>query len=166
MGNSAGTCNLQAAIDEVRQGPLALHLKSLCRCPLGGTFLRDYTTSNFTSNFTQPCVNGICSETDFDIIKNINLMVSASSTINNNSAIIYTATNTFPICYETFTGRPNQGVEEPFLIFVAALVYLLVLLYMFVGVALIADRFMASIEVRTILYCQLCYCEQFFVCLL
>ena len=149
MGNSQGTCDLPAAIQLVKDGSLRQNLRSLCRCPLGGTFLREYSSANFTFNYTQACVGGVCSEADFNYTKSINLNVLASSTINNNSAILYTATNEFPICYETFTGRPNQGVEAPFLIFVAALVYLLVLLYMFVGVAIIADKFMASIEVSS-----------------
>ena len=148
MGNSQGTCDLEASIKEVTDGALSAHLKSMCRCALGSTFLRDYSSSNYTYNYTHSCMNGVCSGADFNTIRDINLHVYASTAINNNSAILYEATNSFPICYETFTGRPNQGVEAPFLIFIAALVYLLVLLYMFVGVAIIADKFMASIEVR------------------
>ena len=148
MGNSNGTCNLQEDILTIQQGSLASHLKDMCRCPLGGTFLREYANSLFTFNYTYACAGGECNQTDFNYISTINEKVTSSEVINN-STYSYTATNNFPICYETFTGKPNQGVEAPFLIFIAALVYLLVLLYMFVGVAIIADRFMASIEVST-----------------
>ena len=148
MGNSNGTCNLQEDIAVIQQGSLAPHLRDMCRCRLGGTFLREYTNSLFTFNYTYACGGGACNQTDLNYITEINDNV-LSSEIINNSTYSYSASNLFPICYETFTGNPNQGVEAPFLIFVAALIYLLVLLYMFVGVALIADRFMASIEVST-----------------
>ncbi|KAI6659136.1 Sodium/calcium exchanger 1 isoform X18 [Oopsacas minuta] len=149
MGNTNGTCNLQEDIERITDGSLQAHLREMCRCPQGGTFLRDYAQTLFTFNYTQPCGGGVCNQTDIDNIMGINDQVLSYEVTTDNSSLLYTASNLFPICYETFTGKPNQGVEAPFLIFVAALVYLLVLLYMFVGVALIADRFMASIEVIT-----------------
>lgn len=149
MGNSNGTCNLQEDIRIIQEGSLAAHLKDRCRCRLGGTFLREYATSLFTYDFTYACGGGVCNQTDIDYIHGINENVTSFEKINDNSTLSYTASNFFPICYETFTGNPNQGVEAPILIVLAALVYLLVLCYMFVGVALIADRFMASIEVST-----------------
>ena len=154
MGNVNGVCNITEAVEAALRGPFPDHVEPMCRCALGGTFLRDYVYRPFQYNYTYAC-NGMCdvSNMSADImnLRRINEpgTVDSYSLLSDNRTLEYSATHSFPLCYETFTLLPNQVVEGPVLIAIAAIFYLAALLYLFVGVALIADRFMAAIEVSS-----------------